>query len=1115
MKHNFIKKLIATSIITSSIFSICPTTTFATEINYSGIGQTKGQWAKQGDNWYYYLGGQIQKGWIYDITGWYYTDKNGVMQTGVIQIGGEIYLFADSGVMQTGNVIINGKLYTAGQDGAFYGDDLPMPVKAFDWFGTDDNVKHPSQIIDSSKDDSTSTNPATAYDPLAPKEKFQITFKDDDGEDLKIKNVIDGQNITLYKPTKKGYKFIEWNTKKNGDGHSYDYDEDIKITKDLKLYAVWEEIEVTDENAEELGVVKAEDITIITEEDKITTNKGTLKLTTKVLPVNVSNDDVVWSVENKTGKASISNSGLLTAEDDGTVIVKATAEDGSGVSDTMVITISGQKADEEDPSNPSNPSDPSNPGNPSDGDTEAPVITGDEVMINNATTNTIALEGNSYSIIRIDKKDATKLKNVKVDSIVVNGGTKLELENCTVNKLYILQVDGTYNLTLDGGTIVAVTNVESGTELYGSGYKTVNINTIDVVKVQNSASIDKLNVTEEISKVKIEGKVGTLKVASTAINSIFEGSGTVTKLVADCDIKVGVQNVTTTEGTGTVTLVEQNKDLVGKAQDLELATKALEKAENTKLQSDIDNAKELINKVDGGIYQQEKEKLSDRLKRLNTAYSENEKVAKAKEAVKALENAVAIDPVSYVKFDVISGESIKLGSSKDTNELLKNAQDSVYALTAGTSDRNRLQEKIDKQKNIINKETALRDIINATSYTDTNPTSEDYEAASILNVTSGDSVKLTNKYVTQIKNDSSSGFISPISADLINNGSNTINLNGIVNALEIDRKLIKEAKEKADSVIAKKKTLTSKISEAETSCTKLYGTLNNSDKLRDGVVYSDIANINTKLETIESQISELEKLDSDQIGEYEVKYNEILSRLKNAAMLLCKRDVNALYKNNDVLASIISDTANTSTIEAASQQLEKIIDLFGIKNTDTEYTELTTYNGYVSKARELYDAKLSVFTELKNMVTIDPACAVYSNMSLAKDSSNSGYTASIKLPTTDATKYSIDNGNIVFSGASSQYFVTSGDAAVIKINISSSGDVHVAGSPITKDIKVAEKRTDTVGDVTTTRVILTPESISETSIQVTADSKSYSFNFKVNYSNGTFTIIVNKLTQTA
>lgn len=1111
MKHNFLKKLIATSVITSSIFSICPTTVLATGVNYAGFGQaqTNGQWSKQGENWYYYVGGQLQTGWIYDKTGWYYTDKNGVMQTGVVQIGGNIYLLADSGVMQTGTVVINGKVYTAGADGVFYGEDLPMPTKSFDWYGTNDNIKHPSQVIDSSEDDSSSTNPATAYDHLAPKEKFQITFKDDDGEDLKIKNVVDGQNITLYKPTKKGYKFVEWNTKKNGNGDSYDYDEDIQISKNITLYAMWEEVEVTDDNAEELGVVKVKDITITSGDDKITTDNGTLKLSAKVLPVNATNDDVEWSVENKTGKATISSNGVLTAETNGTVIVKAAAEDGSSVYDTMVITISGQKSEEDDPSNPNNPT------NPSDGEVEDPVITGDEVMINNATTNTIALEGNSYSAIRIDRSQKTTLKNVKVESLIINGGTELELQNCKVNKLYVLQPDGVYKLTINNGTTISVTNIESGTELSGSGYKTVNVNTTDVVKVQSSAVIDTLNVKEEISKVKVDGSIGRLNVSSTAENSVFEGNGTITKLVAGADIKVGVQNVTATEGTGTVILIERNKDLVGKAQALEIATKALEKAETTKLQTDIDEAKSLIDNVDDEIYEQEKEKLNDRLNRLNIAYAENEKVAKAKEAVKDLKNAVAVDPiVNEFVYNGYSADRVKFDDDLTTEDLLKDAQDKVYKLTANTSDRNNLQSELDRQKNIIVKESALVKIIESESYTDNKPTVEDYTTASIVGVTTGESLSLTNRYVNDLRSNIDSGFISKISADLLKDqDGNFINTNGIVNALETDRKLINEAKDKANSVISKKKTLTSKISDAEEACNKLYGTLGNENKLRDGVVYSDIAITKTKLESIKSQISELEKLDSDQIAEYKVKYNKILERLKNAAMLLCERDVNALYKNNSVSGNIISDNVDTSVIEAARQQLEKVIELFGMGTGDIEYATLTTYSGYVSNAKALYDKKSAVFNELKNMIKVDDACAAYKDMSLTADSNNTTYTASIKLPSIDGSKYSTDgSGNIIYSGASTQYFITTGDSAVIRVNIANSGNVSLNQSPLSKDIKVARKYTDSASS--TIKVTLDAKGIEETPISVTQGTNGYQFKFKVSYNNGTYTISVYGLTQT-
>jgi|GEM_PF-2440678 parallel beta-helix repeat protein len=72
----------------------------------------------------------------------------------------------------------------------------------------------------------------------------------------------------------------------------------------------------------------------------ITTNKGTLQLIATIAPSDASNKTVTWSIANGTGQATISSSGLVTAVANGTVTARATANDGSGVSGTMIITIS-------------------------------------------------------------------------------------------------------------------------------------------------------------------------------------------------------------------------------------------------------------------------------------------------------------------------------------------------------------------------------------------------------------------------------------------------------------------------------------------------------------------------------------------------------------------------------------------------------------------------------------------------------------------------------------------------------------------------------------------------------------------------------------------------------
>jgi uncharacterized protein YjdB len=74
----------------------------------------------------------------------------------------------------------------------------------------------------------------------------------------------------------------------------------------------------------------------------ITTDNGTLQLTAAVSPANATNQTVTWSISNGTGQATISATGLVTAVSNGTVTARATANDGSGIFGTLVITISSQ-----------------------------------------------------------------------------------------------------------------------------------------------------------------------------------------------------------------------------------------------------------------------------------------------------------------------------------------------------------------------------------------------------------------------------------------------------------------------------------------------------------------------------------------------------------------------------------------------------------------------------------------------------------------------------------------------------------------------------------------------------------------------------------------------------
>lgn len=69
---------------------------------------------------------------------------------------------------------------------------------------------------------------------------------------------------------------------------------------------------------------------------------GNLQMQAYVLPGNATDNSVSWEVENETGSALISSGGILSAATDGTVLVKAMANDASGVVGSVQVTISNQ-----------------------------------------------------------------------------------------------------------------------------------------------------------------------------------------------------------------------------------------------------------------------------------------------------------------------------------------------------------------------------------------------------------------------------------------------------------------------------------------------------------------------------------------------------------------------------------------------------------------------------------------------------------------------------------------------------------------------------------------------------------------------------------------------------
>lgn len=422
MKSDYLKKIIAATVISTTMASVLPLNAAAIDFYawQQASSQSSGYWKQSGGNWYFYdYSGTLQTGWINDKGQWYYADVNGVMQTGVIQVDGKIYLFSNSGAMQTGNSVINGQYYTFGQNGVATGSNVPTPAKAYSLSGESTVPYTPNQLV--KNDDSSPSAPNTVARDPQNLIKYTVKFKDDDGDELRTRSVEKDDKITLYTPTKSGYKFIQWNTKKDGEGKDYDAGDSLTVKENISLYAQWEK--ASDNNNSDNGnnpseKVSVESITVTSSSGSITQKGGTLQMSASVLPIDATNKTVIWSI--KSGTASIdSSSGLLTATTNGDVVVAATAADGSNVSGTATISISGQV---DSGSN-------NNGGSTGNGGSTTPVNLGKiTAMDKNPTLDNVVLSADEGIVDLAQLKKSGKLPTKASISCSLSDGTMKKIE---------------------------------------------------------------------------------------------------------------------------------------------------------------------------------------------------------------------------------------------------------------------------------------------------------------------------------------------------------------------------------------------------------------------------------------------------------------------------------------------------------------------------------------------------------------------------------------------------------------------------------------------------------------------------------------------------------------
>ena len=259
----------------------------------------------------------------------------------------------------------------------------------------------------------------------------------------------------------------------------------------------------------------------------------TLQMSAYVLPLNADSTKIQWSVENGTGSASInSTTGLLTGMSVGTVAVKATAIDGSGVYGEKTISVTAPEAPAPTPAPAPEPQPTPAPTTP------VPVMV--PVTVNKIPTS--GGVGTGYAIIPSAPK-----------------GYTMQAVSYTSNNPAVAVVDAAGNMVLVGGgkAIVVIKVVSQKTDRRGRIVTKVTTvkKKITVKQLVDSLSLSASNITiAKAQKLKLTTSIAPASASNKKVTWTSSNKRVAT---------VSSSGVVTGKGAGTAVITCKARDSSG------------------------------------------------------------------------------------------------------------------------------------------------------------------------------------------------------------------------------------------------------------------------------------------------------------------------------------------------------------------------------------------------------------------------------------------------------------------------------------------------------------------------------------------------------------------------